>query len=195
MTSNSTPKRAFQQITHVCALLVSALGMGHTASAETLDIPDIAPDVQTVRLTGDGITLKLTNGSVNGRKLHLSTGFNPLCGFDTKVEKQGDVLTIAVTRTGVANNWLCDPELHVALSPDLGLDLQIDKLVADMHGTFGPVTIASDNSVVNFTGDARQFHFSGSKSVSRLEFGQATRREDVQVNVPLNLSYVTFAGH
>ncbi|MFS4583152.1 hypothetical protein [Phaeobacter sp. C3_T13_0] len=180
-------------LTRLVAIALAALSFGSgPVAAKNVPIPEFASPITAVWLIGEETTLKLSNGKGAAQALEISTGTSVGCGLDARVEHRGDILEIHLTRSGLESSWWCEPELHIAMPPELGLKVEVTKLVADINGAFGAVDIASENSVVNFTGDAEHFKLTGAKAISRLEFGPATKRENVDVKVPLNLSHVSF---
>ncbi|AFO87378.1 hypothetical protein [Phaeobacter inhibens] len=193
MTAHRFRPPSLSHLTRFMAIGLAALGIGSgAATAKSVQIPELATPITTVRLIGDETTLKLSNGIGAAQTLEISTGNSVGCRLDARVEQSGDTLEIHLTRSGIETSWWCEPELHIAMPPELGLKVEVAKLVADIRGAFGAVDIASENSVVNFTGDAAHFKLTGAKAISRLEFGAATKRENVDVAVPLNLSHVSF---
>ncbi|AHD09772.1 hypothetical protein [Phaeobacter gallaeciensis] len=193
MVAHRTRPPFRSSFTRFIAACIAALGFGSSAvSAKNVPIPELAAPITTLRLIGDETTLKLSNGTGPAQALEISTGTAVGCGLDAQVTQNGDTLEVHLTRSGLKTSWWCEPELHIAMPPDLGLKVEVIKLVADITGTFGAVDIASENSVVNFTGDASEFKLTGGKAISRLDFGPGTKRENVDVKVPLNLSHISF---
>ncbi|ATG35451.1 hypothetical protein PhaeoP23_01300 [Phaeobacter piscinae] len=193
MTAYTVRPQVRSPLIRLLAAAMATLGIGSgAATAKNVPLPELSAPITTVRLVGDETALKLTNSQGAVQPLEISTANSLGCGLEAQVKQSGKTLEIHLTRSGLRSSWWCEPKLHISMPTDLGLKVEIGRLVADIQGAFGVVEIASENSVVNFTGDAARFKLTGAKAISRLEFGPDTKRENVDVNVPLNLSHISF---
>jgi len=186
-----TPKTKYILGVASAAIVILSATPRLAQSGENHVIP-LAQDVRTITLRGAGTALKLETSDTKTINLETEDSFG--CTLKADIEQKGDVLEINVVKGGFRIGFWCDPDVIVAIPDNLGLDIGLENLAADISGKFADVKIRSGQSVINFEGSATHFAMTGDRAAVRLNFSAEMPRDAVKIDVGTLLSDINFAA-
>jgi hypothetical protein len=182
--------RKFSKYLSLTALtgILSLGGAMNLQANTTLDATQLMDlnGVTDVRVAGSDTRVSFTADPARPTGVTVVDHGGRNCEMVATMTRSGNAMLIAfdLKQGGMGFGFMnrCESNVAVNLAPGTNLDIDLDKVVAQINGAYGNLNVQTEDAVITFDGQAGQMNVNGDKVVANVVLNNVESTDLVRVS-------------